>query len=63
LGILQFVAPTLQFLVGVLLYREPFGRSDVVSFGLIWAGAACYVLERLSRWQAERRRRATLSAR
>ena len=63
LGILQFIAPTLQFLVGVILYREPFGRADAASFGLIWAGAACYVVERLARWRTERRRRISLTSR
>lgn len=57
MGILQFIAPTLQFLVGVAMYHEPFGRTDAISFGLIWAGAAFYVLDRLRRWEAERRRR------
>ena len=57
LGIIQFLAPTLQFLVGVMLYHEKLDRADAVSFGLIWAGAACYIVDRLSRWHAERRRR------
>lgn len=55
LGILQFIAPTLQFLCGVALYHEPFGNVAAVSFGLIWAGAAFYVGDRLKRWNSARR--------
>lgn len=36
LGMLQYIAPTLQFLVGVLIYGESFTPERVVAFGLIW---------------------------
>ena len=35
-GLLQYLAPTCQFLVGVLLYKEPFSTAQVVGFGIIW---------------------------
>ena len=35
-GILQFIAPTLQFFIGVLIYHEPFDQSRLVGFGLVW---------------------------
>jgi len=35
-GILQYVTPTLQFLLGVLLYHENFDRTRLVGFGIIW---------------------------
>lgn len=35
-GILQFITPTLQFLCGVVLYREPFTASRFVGFGIVW---------------------------
>ncbi|MGZ9220943.1 MAG: EamA family transporter RarD, partial [Anaerolineales bacterium] len=35
-GILQYIAPTLQFLIGVFIYHEPFDRSRLVGFGLVW---------------------------
>jgi chloramphenicol-sensitive protein RarD len=37
LGLLQYVAPTLQFLIGVLVYREPFTISTLLGFCIIWA--------------------------
>ena len=33
LGMLQFLAPTLQFLCAVFLYDEPFGTAQAVAFG------------------------------
>jgi chloramphenicol-sensitive protein RarD len=38
LGVLQYIAPTLQFLLGVLVYREPFTHSQFIGFGSVWAG-------------------------
>jgi chloramphenicol-sensitive protein RarD len=41
-GILQYVTPTLQFLLAVALYREPFGRAHAIAFGFIWTALALY---------------------
>ena len=46
IGILQFLAPTLQFGVG-LLYGEPFTLAHLVTFLLIWSGLAVFVFELL----------------
>lgn len=35
-GILQYLAPTLQFLLGVLVYREPFGLTQFVGYACVW---------------------------
>lgn len=45
LGILQYFAPSLQLLIGVVLYGEPFGYTRAVGFGLIWLGLAIYTIE------------------
>jgi chloramphenicol-sensitive protein RarD len=37
-GLLQFLAPSLQFLVGALVYGEPVTALRLVSFAVIWAG-------------------------
>lgn len=42
LGILQFVAPTLQFLIGWKLYGEPMAAPRLFSFILIWTAVAIY---------------------
>lgn len=36
LGLLQYLAPTFQFLIGVLLYHEPFTPGRLVGFSIIW---------------------------
>jgi chloramphenicol-sensitive protein RarD len=43
LGMLQFLAPTLQFLCAVLLYGEQFTRWHALAFGSIWLALALYV--------------------
>lgn len=54
LGLIQYVTPTLQLLLGVLLYGEPFGRVQLIGYGAIWFALAVYSLEGL--WQATWRR-------
>jgi len=44
LGMLQFIAPTLQFLIAVLLYGEPFTRAHAVAFGAIWAAVLVFIV-------------------
>lgn len=45
MGLLQYISPTLQLLLGVLLYNEPFGGPRVVGFVLIWGALVVYSLE------------------
>ena len=40
LGFLQYLAPSLQFLLAVLAFGEPLTRAHVVCFGAIWAALA-----------------------
>lgn len=44
LGMLQFIAPTLQFLLAVLIYGEPFTPTHAIAFGAIWAALGLYVI-------------------
>lgn len=44
-GLLQYIAPTLQFLIGVFLYREPFDRSHLIGFGLVWVALIIFWVE------------------
>ena len=45
LGLLQYIAPTGHFLVGVYLYGEPFTAADAITFGCIWAGLILYTTD------------------
>jgi chloramphenicol-sensitive protein RarD len=43
LGLLQFIAPSIQFVLAITLFGERLLPSSLLSFGLIWAGLAVYV--------------------
>jgi len=45
LGFLQYVGPTLQFLVAVWVFHEPLSRTKLVSFALCWLAIAVYVAD------------------
>ncbi|HWG95271.1 MAG TPA: EamA family transporter RarD [Mycobacteriales bacterium] len=47
LGILQYLAPTLQFLIGVLLYDEPMPAVKLLGFGLVWVALVLFTSESL----------------
>ena len=47
IGFLQYVGPTLQFLVAIFLFREPLDAAKLASFGLCWLGIAVYITESL----------------
>jgi len=53
LGMLQFLAPTLQFLIAVLLYGEPFTTAHAIAFSAIWAALGLYVLAIMRHARAE----------
>jgi chloramphenicol-sensitive protein RarD len=44
-GVLQYIAPTLQFLIGVLIYKEPFDHAHLIGFSLVWVALAIFWLE------------------
>jgi chloramphenicol-sensitive protein RarD len=44
-GFLQYVGPTGQLLVAVLVFHEPLNRTQITSFALCWAGIAVYVAD------------------
>jgi chloramphenicol-sensitive protein RarD len=53
-GILQYIAPTLQFLLGVFVYGEPFTQTRLIGFAAIWISLLVYSVEGVVR---ERRQR------
>ena len=44
-GMLQYINPTLQITIGVMLYREPFTRVQVIGFSLVWSALALFAAE------------------
>ena len=47
LGLLQYIAPTVQFILAVWYYREPLSRDRALGFGFIWAGLILYTADNL----------------
>ena len=45
IGVLQYIAPTLQLLCAVLVFHEPFTGPKVVGFMLIWAALLIYGID------------------
>jgi chloramphenicol-sensitive protein RarD len=44
-GILQYISPTIQFLLGVFVIREPFTQSQLSGFALVWVGLFVFGLD------------------
>lgn len=44
-GLLQYIAPTCQFALGVFLYREPFSPAQLIGFCCIWLALLIYTAE------------------
>ncbi len=51
IGLMQYLAPTLQFLIGVLVYQEAFTATQAIGFGIVWIGLIIFWLEN---WFARR---------
>lgn len=47
IGILQYLAPSIAFVLGVFVYKEEFTRHSLITFGCIWIGVFLYVWEAL----------------
>lgn len=52
-GLLQYIAPSIQFLIGVLVFKEPFGIERAIGFAAIWAGLVIFASDGL--WRSRRR--------
>jgi len=58
LGILQYIAPTLQFIIGLLVFQEDFSRSRLVGFSFVWIALIIYttnniLLSRREKWKLD----------
>lgn len=49
IGFLQYLSPSLQLLIAVLVYGEPFTRTHLVTFSCIWAALGLYSFDALRR--------------
>ncbi|WP_076592915.1 EamA family transporter RarD [Herminiimonas arsenitoxidans] len=53
LGLLQYITPTIQLLIGVWLYHEPFSGARLIGFATIWIALGLYSLDGV--WQTYKR--------
>lgn len=42
LGFIQYLSPSLQLLIGIIVFKEHFTMAHLVCFGFIWAGLILY---------------------
>ena len=54
IGIMQYIAPTLQFLLGVLIYKEPFTTSKLIGFAMVWLALIVFWTEGLVARRAQK---------
>ena len=52
-GFMQYIAPTLQLLIGVLVFNEVFDRDRAIGFVFIWVGLAIFALDGV--WRSRRK--------
>lgn len=45
IGIIHYITPTCQFLIGVLVFRESFGADRALGFGIVWIGLILFIME------------------
>lgn len=53
IGFLQYIGPTLQFLVAIFLFNEPLDHNRLSSFMLCWAAILVYVIDSVRHHQAQ----------
>jgi chloramphenicol-sensitive protein RarD len=44
-GLLQYIAPTLQFIIGVFIYKEPFSHEQLIGFSIVWTALIIFLVE------------------
>ena len=55
LGFFQYLAPSMMFLLAVLLYGEPLDEARLLTFAFVWAGLAIFTLDSLRFYRKERK--------
>ena len=58
IGLMQYLGPSIQFLLGLFVYGEPFDAGKLVGFAIVWTALAIYAIDGLGRLSAAVRRNA-----
>lgn len=56
LGLFQYLAPSINLVIGVFVYKEDFPQARLVGFAMVWGGLLIFILENLFRRFALKRR-------
>jgi chloramphenicol-sensitive protein RarD len=49
IGLMQYFGPSIQFVLGLFVYGEPFDAGKLVGFAVVWTALAIYAIDGLSR--------------
>ncbi|HEY6740599.1 MAG TPA: EamA family transporter RarD, partial [Actinopolymorphaceae bacterium] len=56
IGLLQYITPTMSFMLGVFVFREPMPLDRLLGFALVWVAIAIFTWDGISRARALRTR-------
>lgn len=54
LGLFQYIAPSVSFLLAILFFKEPFGVTEIVTFSLIWFALSVFCVDSLQSYRQGR---------
>lgn len=60
-GLFQYIAPSLQFTLGVLVYEEPFSNQRAIGFSMVWVALLMFAVENFY-YQSRRSKAKTITA-
>lgn len=61
LGLIQYLAPTINLIIGVVIYKEEFPQSRFLGFSMVWGGLLFFIAENLLRRYKNKRARKVLA--
>jgi len=54
MGFIQYLSPTLQLIIGLMVFREPFSAVYLASFGLVWIGLMIFSISLMRDYREKR---------
>jgi chloramphenicol-sensitive protein RarD len=54
ISIMRYVALPLQFLIGVMIYKEPFASAQLIGFSMVWLALIIFWVEGLIAHRAQK---------
>ncbi len=57
IGIMQYIAPTMIFLIAVFIFKEPFGTARMIAFPMIWLALVLYSVSMIHQYRQQEQAR------